>query len=154
MFFLLLHDFPNFLAQYCFLICDELPLNALQFRNIVLSAYPPPIALPVPFTGDFSMNDFDQLLHNFQGEFSTNSPMKSHIDVYLKTGKVFHLKKLPPYFESAKSLEIQIEYINRVLYSISDFVLSQNRLVDLKTIDQEPSIDIINCLLDFFDPIR
>ncbi|KAI7697792.1 CCR4-NOT transcription complex subunit 1, partial [Sarcoptes scabiei] len=154
LFFLLLHDFPNFLAQYCFLICDELPLNALQFRNIVLSAYPPPIALPVPFTGDFSMNDFDQLLHNFQGEFSTNSPMKSHIDVYLKTGKVFHLKKLPPYFESAKSLEIQIEYINRVLYSISDFVLSQNRLVDLKTIDQEPSIDIINCLLDFFDPIR
>lgn len=46
---LLLHDFPDFLAEYYFTICDVIPPNCIQLRNVVLSAFPPTISLPDPY---------------------------------------------------------------------------------------------------------
>jgi CCR4-NOT transcription complex subunit 1 len=46
---LLLHDFPDFLAEYYFTICDVIPPNCIQLRNVVLSAFPPNVALPDPY---------------------------------------------------------------------------------------------------------
>ncbi|KZT56511.1 Not1-domain-containing protein [Calocera cornea HHB12733] len=44
----LLHDFPEFLSEYYFTICDNIPANCVQLRNIVLSAYPSNLVLPDP----------------------------------------------------------------------------------------------------------
>ena len=46
---LLLHDFPDFLAEYYFSICDVIPPNCIQLRNVVLSAFPSTVALPDPY---------------------------------------------------------------------------------------------------------
>ncbi|EJT98519.1 Not1-domain-containing protein [Dacryopinax primogenitus] len=44
----LLHDFPEFLSEYYFTICDHIPTNCVQLRNIILSAYPSNLVLPDP----------------------------------------------------------------------------------------------------------
>lgn len=46
---LLLHDFPDFLAEYYFSICDIIPPNCIQLRNVVLSAFPSNVVLPDPY---------------------------------------------------------------------------------------------------------
>ncbi|KAF9513935.1 hypothetical protein BS47DRAFT_1362032 [Hydnum rufescens UP504] len=48
----LLHDFPEFLAEYYFTICDVLPPCCIQLRNVVLSAYRPKLMLPDPHLVD------------------------------------------------------------------------------------------------------
>lgn len=45
---LLLHDFPEFLSENYFQICEAIPSNCVQMRNIVLSAFPGTILLPDP----------------------------------------------------------------------------------------------------------
>lgn len=44
----LLHDFPEFLSEYYFTLCDVIPQRCIQLRNIILSAFPPAIVLPDP----------------------------------------------------------------------------------------------------------
>jgi CCR4-NOT transcription complex subunit 1 len=45
----LLHDFPELLCDYHFSLCDAIPPNCVQLRNLVLSAYPRNMRLPDPF---------------------------------------------------------------------------------------------------------
>ncbi|KAG9104806.1 hypothetical protein FRC06_009276 [Ceratobasidium sp. 370] len=44
----LLHDFPEFLSEFYFSLCDIIPARCVQMRNIILSAYPPTLRLPDP----------------------------------------------------------------------------------------------------------
>lgn len=44
----LLHDFPEFLSEYYFTLCDAIPPRCIQLRNIILSAFPPTLVLPDP----------------------------------------------------------------------------------------------------------
>uniref|UniRef100_A0A7S3YYI4 CCR4-Not complex component Not1 C-terminal domain-containing protein n=1 Tax=Lotharella globosa TaxID=91324 RepID=A0A7S3YYI4_9EUKA len=46
----LLHDFPEFLSQHHFSLCNTIPLTCVQMRNIILSAFPRMISLPDPLT--------------------------------------------------------------------------------------------------------
>lgn len=46
----LLHDFPEFLCDYHYGFCDEIPSNCIQMRNLILSAFPRNMRLPDPFT--------------------------------------------------------------------------------------------------------
>lgn len=44
------HDFPEFLAQYHFLLCEAIPPACVQLRNLILSAYPQSTSdVPDPF---------------------------------------------------------------------------------------------------------
>ncbi|KAG8817898.1 hypothetical protein FRC17_011048 [Serendipita sp. 399] len=45
---LLLHDIPEFLSANYFQLCEAIPTNCVQMRNIVLSAFPGTILLPDP----------------------------------------------------------------------------------------------------------
>jgi CCR4-NOT transcription complex subunit 1 len=45
----LLHDFPEFLSEYYFTLCDAVPSGCIQLRNIILSAFPSTITLPDPY---------------------------------------------------------------------------------------------------------
>ena len=44
----LLHDFPDFLSEFYFTLCDSIPPRCIQLRNIILSAFPAAIILPDP----------------------------------------------------------------------------------------------------------
>jgi hypothetical protein len=39
-FLVLLHDFPEFLADFHLSFCDLIPMNCVQLRNLILSAFP------------------------------------------------------------------------------------------------------------------
>lgn len=47
-FMLLLHDFPEFLAAYAIPLCDLIPREFVQLRNVILCAYPRQLRLPDP----------------------------------------------------------------------------------------------------------
>ncbi|WBW71015.1 CCR4-Not complex scaffold subunit 1 [Schizosaccharomyces osmophilus] len=45
----LLHDFPGFLATHCYHLIPHIPLECVQLRNMILSAFPNDMHLPDPF---------------------------------------------------------------------------------------------------------
>lgn len=53
----ILHDFPDFLAEYYLSLAEALPAHCAQIRNVVFAAFPRNITLPDPFTYDFELAD-------------------------------------------------------------------------------------------------
>lgn len=144
---LLYHDFPEFLTNFAFVICDNLPYNSFQFRNIILSAMPGSISLPDPHSKDIVLDDF---LYPFIGEYSSSSPFKMDINVYFKTGNISFLDKLLTYFENQDS-RVQIDYINRILFCITDYVLQYNINIDMDDIPKQPPIYMLKHLIENFN---
>lgn len=52
----LLHDFPEFLCGYHYVLCDVIPSTCIQMRNLVLSAFPRYMRLPDPFTPNLKVD--------------------------------------------------------------------------------------------------
>jgi hypothetical protein len=52
----LLHDFPEFLCEFHFSFCDYIPTQAIQMRNLILSAFPRNMRLPDPFTPNLKVD--------------------------------------------------------------------------------------------------
>lgn len=44
----LLHDFPDFLSQASFALCDAIPPQCIQLHNLILSAFPVTASLRLP----------------------------------------------------------------------------------------------------------
>lgn len=60
----LLHDFPEFLGQYHFRLCDAIPVSCVQMRNLILSAFPRKMRLPDPFTTDLKLNTLPEVQYH------------------------------------------------------------------------------------------
>ncbi|EPQ58539.1 Not1-domain-containing protein [Gloeophyllum trabeum ATCC 11539] len=73
----LLHDFPEFLSEYYFSLCDVIPPRCIQLRNIILSAFPPSLVLPDPHLHD---------VKNTLPEMRTIPPILSDFTASLKNG--------------------------------------------------------------------
>jgi CCR4-NOT transcription complex subunit 1 len=52
----LLHDFPEFLCEHQFRLCEVIPTPAIQMRNLILSAFPRNMRLPDPFTPNLKVD--------------------------------------------------------------------------------------------------
>jgi hypothetical protein len=52
----LLHDFPEFLCEYHFELCNMIPPSCIQMRNLILSAFPRNMRLPDPFTPNLKVS--------------------------------------------------------------------------------------------------
>lgn len=52
----LLHDFPEFLCEHQFRLCEVVPTPAIQMRNLILSAFPRNMRLPDPFTPNLKVD--------------------------------------------------------------------------------------------------
>ena len=56
------HDFPEFLAENHYRLCNIIPSHCSQLRNLVLSAYPSSIPiLPDPFTGGLKVDRLEEI---------------------------------------------------------------------------------------------
>ncbi|KAK5971782.1 CCR4-NOT transcription complex subunit [Trichostrongylus colubriformis] len=97
----ILHDFPELLCEYHYVIIDTIPPNCVQLRNLVLSAYPRNMRLPDPFALNFKQVDS---IPEMAIEPKSNLNMASIIpdsirlplDAYLKTrSAVDFLSALP-----------------------------------------------------------
>ncbi|KAG6832730.1 hypothetical protein H0H92_012302 [Tricholoma furcatifolium] len=84
----LLHDFPEFLSEYYFSLCDMVPPNCIQLRNIILSAFPPSIALPDPYLRNIKfdaipdMGPIPPILSDFSSGLK-NGDLRNYLDQYL-----------------------------------------------------------------------
>ncbi|EMD38674.1 hypothetical protein CERSUDRAFT_82953 [Gelatoporia subvermispora B] len=84
----LLHDFPDFLSEYYFSLCDIIPPQCIQLRNIILSAFPPEVSLPDPHLriADFEsmpeMGPIPPILSDFTSSLKTGD-MRLYLDQYL-----------------------------------------------------------------------
>ncbi|CAG2109482.1 unnamed protein product, partial [Medioppia subpectinata] len=88
-FLVLLHDFPEFLCEYCYGLCDVIPCNAIQMRNLVLSAFPRNMRLPDPFTPNLKIDSLPEISQPPRGStalatFGT-TVFKKDLDSYLRT---------------------------------------------------------------------
>ncbi|KAL7754375.1 CCR4-NOT core subunit cdc39 [Sorochytrium milnesiophthora] len=57
----LLHDFPEFLCDYHYSLCDVIPPTCVQLRNLVLSAFPRNMRLPDPFTPNLRIDTLPEV---------------------------------------------------------------------------------------------
>uniref|UniRef100_A0A7S0ZHU4 CCR4-Not complex component Not1 C-terminal domain-containing protein n=1 Tax=Timspurckia oligopyrenoides TaxID=708627 RepID=A0A7S0ZHU4_9RHOD len=86
----LLHDFPEFLCDFHFSLCDEIPTNCIQLRNLVLSAFPRSMRLPDPFLPDLKVDTLPEMsttprvLSKYTGSLTFNN-IKGVVDSYLKS---------------------------------------------------------------------
>jgi CCR4-NOT transcription complex subunit 1 len=86
----LLHDFPEFLCEYHFSLCDVIPPCCIQLRNLVLSAFPRSMRLPDPFTPNLKVDLLPEIgqppriLSNFTTAL-VNINLRSDLDKYLQT---------------------------------------------------------------------
>ena len=87
----LLHDFPEFLCDHHFSLCDVIPPNCIQMRNLVLSAFPRNMRLPDPFTPNLKVDllpEISQSPHVITGDADAafrSSQLRADLDAYLKT---------------------------------------------------------------------
>jgi len=84
----LLHDFPEFLSEYYFTLCDSIPSRCIQLRNIILSAFPSTITLPDPHLLNYKfeslpeMGPIPPILSDFTSNLK-NGDLRTHLDQYL-----------------------------------------------------------------------
>ena len=56
------HDFPEFLAENHYRLCNTIPTHCTQLRNLILSAYPSSILeLPDPFTAGLKVDRLEEI---------------------------------------------------------------------------------------------
>uniref|UniRef100_A0A2A4JSL1 CCR4-NOT transcription complex subunit 1 n=1 Tax=Heliothis virescens TaxID=7102 RepID=A0A2A4JSL1_HELVI len=85
----LLHDFPEFLCDYHYGFCDEIPPNCIQMRNLILSAFPRNMRLPDPFTPNLKVDLLAEITLPPRAviNYTTIIPasqFKKDLDAYLK----------------------------------------------------------------------
>ncbi|KAL7674163.1 hypothetical protein ACOME3_000443 [Neoechinorhynchus agilis] len=76
LFLVILHDFPEFTCDYCYELIDAIPIQFIQLRNMVLSAYfrqmPPPDPCADPIKLDLIVQPFEPssfaYMHDIQPE--------------------------------------------------------------------------------------
>lgn len=96
----LLHDFPEFLCDYHYSLCDVIPASCIQLRNLILSAFPRNMRLPDPFTPNLKVdllpeiNQSPNILSDYTSVLKTNN-LKQEIDDYLGSRNERFLAQLP-----------------------------------------------------------
>lgn len=95
----LLHDFPEFLCDFHLSLCDLIPMNCIQLRNLVLSAFPRTMRLPDPFTPNLKVDSIPEIAQNPRISTDFQAPIsgiKAHLDGYITTKQPAELpSKLP-----------------------------------------------------------
>ncbi|KAI9504686.1 CCR4-Not complex component, Not1-domain-containing protein, partial [Coemansia spiralis] len=98
----ILHDFPEFLADYALKLCDSIPTSCVQLRNLLLSAYPRDMRLPEPLTPNLKIDLLPEVSRSPRIPFDyaqilESSQLKTELQQYLagRTPANFVSKILP-----------------------------------------------------------
>ncbi|KAL7272945.1 CCR4-NOT core subunit cdc39 [Rhizina undulata] len=87
------HDFPEFLAEYHFSICEVIPVHCTQLRNLILSAFPATLSdLPDPFTAGLKVDRLPEvkIAPKISGDVLgplTRSGVKDLVDSFLSSSE-------------------------------------------------------------------
>ena len=154
----LLHDFPEFLAEYHTSFVSLIPNNCIQLRNIFLSAFPRSMTLHDPFTPGLKIDQLPEIqqapriLSNIAGVLG---PLRVDLDNYLKNPSYMNvefLNKLPSRLLN-RSGDINPIITNALIVHLGQSALenlSNGATPNMHT----PEMDIITKLMSFDDRNR
>lgn len=84
----LLHDFPEFLCENHFALCDVIPPSCIQMRNLILSAFPRNMRLPDPFTPNLKVDLLPEISQTPRvlpdADHLLPKPLQAEVDHYFK----------------------------------------------------------------------
>ncbi|KAJ2077343.1 CCR4-NOT core subunit cdc39 [Coemansia sp. RSA 988] len=81
-----LHDYPEFLSSYALQLCDVVPANCVQLRNLLLSAYPRDMRLPEPLTPNLKIDLLTDISHSPDIPFDHTAPLEpTHLQADLES---------------------------------------------------------------------
>jgi len=157
LFLLLLHDFPEFLVEYCFHLCELIPLKAMQLRNIVLSAFSASFSFPEPLSVKLeTMHEILQPVGNLATTTSFDSiPFKKELDSYfISRSSVSFLKDLRGYLISLNG-DKQVVYNVSLIYALTSYIshcaIQNIKSISISAVTNSPFIDIFQSLFLTFD---
>ena len=106
----LLHDFPGILLANHFTLCNNIPPNCVQVRNLVLSAFPRNMHLPDPFTQGLKV---DRL-----SEINQSPVLTIDLESILQRSSV--QEELDAYFTSQSSSDYPVTLVGRFKFTEHD----------------------------------
>ena len=150
----LLHDFPSFLAAYHLSLCNVIPDNCVQLRNLVLSANPKGMLPPDPFTPNLKIDLLPEIsqspvvLSNVLGPIEG---IRSHLDAFLKDGQRRNfLSGLPSLLCKEGTDEVDAPKVNSLVLYVGIHALArlQNAQISLS---RTPEMEVLQKLMEFDD---
>jgi len=160
-FLLVLYEFPEFLCAYHFSLCDVIPPNCIQMRNIVTSAYPLSINLPDPFNVDLKVDMIPEMsvpptvLSDYMSAI-VRANVKNQLDNYLKgrvSAAIFldvRPKILLPYSErEIMGSKYNIPVINSIVLYIGQQAV--NKMLNANQLNRYPYLDMFQTMAIEFD---
>uniref|UniRef100_A0A915KV50 CCR4-Not complex component Not1 C-terminal domain-containing protein n=1 Tax=Romanomermis culicivorax TaxID=13658 RepID=A0A915KV50_ROMCU len=142
----ILHDIPELLCEYHYALCDVIPANCIQLRNLILSAYPRNMRLPDPFMPNLKVDQLAEI--NQLPRISVNyvqaiqpASLKNDLDNYLKN-------RAPVSFLSDLRSKLQIsnepgQKYNLALMNAVILYVGAQAIQAIQAKDQRPSISTI-----------
>jgi CCR4-NOT transcription complex subunit 1 len=106
-FLVILHDYPAFLIENHYILCNAIPSSFVQLRNLVLSAFPDNIQLPDPLTEGLKVDRLPEVkeapvLAIDPGAELQRFGLKKLVDQYIKSPSPAIVKSLVQAFDLAK----------------------------------------------------
>ena len=153
---IILHDFPEFLCGYHLSLINTLPINCIQLKNLILSAFPPEMRLPDPFTPNLKvdllpeitqppkiLSDYIQILEEYE--------LKTELDAYLRINEPSNfLYTLTAKTFSKSTGTLNIALINTVVFYAG---ISSPKSVPKQPLQQSSAaIEIYQHFLTELDP--
>jgi CCR4-NOT transcription complex subunit 1 len=158
----LLHDFPEFLCDFHLSFCDIIPVNAVQLRNLVLSAFPRSMRLPDPFTPNLKLDvvaDASNSPKILVDYFSPINQIRSHLDNYMAHQQPADLPSKLPGILLSPNGGYNLPLVTSLIIYVATVVISQvqtkNTILDsgmeifralLNGVDAEGRYIVLNCM--------
>ena len=153
----LLHDFPSFLCGYHVSLCNIIPTNCVQLRNIILSATPKGMNPPDPFTPNLKIDLLSDIarspaiLTNVLGPIED---IRSHLDTYLKDGQRSNfLNGLLPLLYKEGNRELDVGRVNSLILYVGAHAIARLHSAQF-SLSRTPEMEVFQRLMELDDKGR
>lgn len=147
------HDFPSFLASYHLSLCNVIPENCVQLRNIVLSATPKSMSPPDPFTPNLKIDLLPEIGQSPPLHSNVLGPIEGisgHIDAYLKDTQRRSLSGLLQLLYTEGTTDVNAAKANSLIVYIGAHALARLQSSQI-SLSRTPEIEIMLKLMEYDD---
>lgn len=126
----LLHDFPEFLCDFHLSFCDLIPMNCVQLRNLILSAFPRSMRLPDPFTPNLKLDSLPECSQSpriLTDYLAPINGIRAHLDTFMATRQPAELpSKLPTILQNASGV-YNVPLITSLVVYVGSVAIQQSQ---------------------------
>jgi len=151
---ILLHDFPSFLAGYHLSLCNILPENCVQLRNVILSAVPKGMTLPDPFTPNLKIDSLIEISQNpviLSNVMGPIEAMRGSLENFLKGERGDFISGLLPRLYKAGTKEVDAPRINSLVLYVGIQAISRLQSAQIQSLANTPELEILQKLMELDD---